>query len=68
MLMLLTKEAHEKNSHPRAGLMTGTSHLADPGKMTQKESEFGPGMAFHRRGWVKGGAWVQLVWEQGKSC
>ncbi|XP_073899426.1 dnaJ homolog subfamily C member 15 isoform X2 [Castor canadensis] len=32
------------------GLMTGTSHLADLGKMAQEDSKSGPGMAFYRRG------------------
>jgi hypothetical protein len=34
--------------------MTGMSHLADPGKMVQEESESGPGMTFYRRGRVRG--------------
>jgi hypothetical protein len=34
--------------------MAGTSHLADSGKMAQEEREFGPGMAFYRRGRVRG--------------
>jgi hypothetical protein len=42
--------------------MTVTSHLADLGNMAQEESESGPGMAFYRRGRVRGwcmhkGAW-----------
>jgi hypothetical protein len=36
------------------GLMTGTSHLADMGKMVKEESESGPGMAFYRIGRVRG--------------
>jgi hypothetical protein len=36
------------------GLMAGTSHLADPGKMALEESEFGSGMAFYRRGRIRG--------------
>jgi hypothetical protein len=52
--MLLTKKAHKKNSRPRVGLMTGMSCLAELGKMAQEESESGPGMAFYRRGRVRG--------------
>jgi hypothetical protein len=52
--MPLTKKAYKKNLVQGQGLMTGTSHLADPGKMVQKESEFRAGMTFYRRGRVRG--------------
>jgi hypothetical protein len=48
--MLLTRKSHVQGQ----GLMTGTSHLADLGKIAQEESESGPGMAFYRRGRVRG--------------
>jgi hypothetical protein len=34
--------------------MAGMSHLADLGKMAQKESEFRPCVAFYRRERVRG--------------
>jgi hypothetical protein len=52
--MQLTKKAHKKISCIRQGLMTVTSHLADLGNMAQEESESGPGMAFYRKGRVRG--------------
>jgi hypothetical protein len=42
----LTRKSHVQEQ----GLMTGTSHLADLGKMTQEESESWPGMAFIEEG------------------
>jgi hypothetical protein len=51
--MPLIKKAHKKISLPRAGLMTGMSHLADLGNMAQEESKSGPGIAFYRRGRVR---------------
>jgi hypothetical protein len=65
------KKAHEKISCPRAGLMTSTSHLADPGKMVQKASRSRPGMAFYRRGRVR--SWHMCTgpwwgWILGGAC
>jgi hypothetical protein len=41
----LTKKAHKKNSHPKAGLMAGRRHLANLGKMAQEERA-SPGQAW----------------------
>jgi hypothetical protein len=66
-LTKLTRKSHVQGQ----GLMTGTSCLADLGKMVQEESELGPGMAFYRRGWVRGwhmhrGPW--WGWSLGGAC
>jgi hypothetical protein len=42
--------------------MTGTSRLADPGNMAQEESESRPGMAFYRRGRLRGWHMLRCPW------
>jgi hypothetical protein len=49
------KESSPEKSHiQEQGLMIGKSCRSDPGKMAQEQSKSGPGMAFYRRGRVRG--------------